>query len=281
MNTRVLLLSLAVAAGAAAGFHHWKTQHAQARMAMEVVRLQAEAAETRRLTDDTFRQVADARDELQALLAAHANRSVSHAPAATGASPADGTPSPKKVATAPSEELRRLQVQAFVSNQRLRFGALLKRLGFTPEQLQKFDRIHAAYQYALLESPQPEGARQLALETRDAALLELFGAASDQWIAANREQPARAIVEQIVQQTFQGSGALTASQADELTHIVAQHRLPPSKETDPASASYDWNQIIAAARSILADRQMEDFVTAIDFRRTVEKMAALAAKKKS
>ncbi len=281
MNLRIPLLSLAIVAGAAAGFRHWKTLQAASRMNAEVVRLQTEEAEMRRRNDDTARQIADARRELETLVAASASRTASRASVAAGVSSPSETSAPKNAASMPGEELRRLQVQAFVSEQRLRFAALLKRLGFTSEQLQEFDAIHAAYQQAVLENPQTAGARQLARETRDAGLRGLLGPAFDQWDAANQEQPARAIVEQVVQQTFPGSGALAASQADELTRVVALRRLPPAKETGAASPGYDWDQIIAAARSILAERQMEDFITAIDFRRTSEKMSALAAKKKS
>lgn len=281
MNTRVSLLSLALVAGVAAGFYHWKTHETQAGLTAEFTRRQADAAEIRRRTDDTLRQVADARNELDALLAARANRTVSPASAASDSPPTGESSSPKNADGMPSEELHRLQVQAFVSEQRLRFAALLKRLGFTSEQLQKFDGIHAAYQQAMLESPSTVSARQLARATGEAALRELFGPNFDQWVAANRDQPARAIVEQVVRQTFQGSGALTTSQADELTAIVARHRLAPAKETGAASPGYDWDQIIVGARAILADRQMDDFITAIDFRRTSEKMSAMAAKKKS
>jgi len=282
MNARVTLLAFALVAGAAAGFVHWKTHEAQMRMAAEFARRQWDAAEIRRRTDDTLQQLTDARSELQALLTPRGNRAALPAPAASSASSGGGgMSSPKNADSMPGEELRRLQVQAFVSEQRLRFAALLKRLGFTSERLQKFDLIHATYQQAMLESPSTASTRQLARETRDDAMRELFGPNFDQWVAANRDQPARSIVEQIVQQTFQGSGALTSSQADELTLVVARHRLPPAKEAGSPSPGYDWDRIIVGARSILADRQMDDFVTAIEYRRTSEKMSAMATKKKS
>jgi hypothetical protein len=123
-------------------------------------------------------------------------------------------------------------------------------------------------------------ARQQARQARDTQLQELFGANYDQWIEANRHEPARAIVAQIVQQTFQSSGALTTAQADELTRIVAQHRIPLSKQTGARQFHYDWDQIITDAHSLLADRQREAFITAIEYRRASEAMSAMAAKQK-
>ena len=71
----------------------------------------------------------------------------------------------------------------------------------------------------------------------------------------------------------------TSAQADELTRIVGQRRIPSAKE--PAGAvRYDWDRIIVDARLLLADRQMEDFIAAIEYRRASEKMAALAAKRR-
>jgi hypothetical protein len=173
-----------------------------------------------------------------------------------------------------------LQVQAFVSDQRLRFAALLQRAGFTTEKLQAFDQINASCQQVTLDESQPDAVRRQARETRDAQLQELFGRHHEEWLDANRNQPARAIVAQIVQQTFQSSGALTTAQAEELTRIIAQHRVPPSKEAGAGQSGYDWERIISDAQSILADRQREDFVAAIEYRRASEKMSAMAAQKK-
>ena len=282
MNVRSFVILAAAAAAVAAGLYHWKAIRAQSRMEADRSRVLADATEMRRLYAETSRQVVAARSELQGLIADRMKRpapapSTGFSAPSTGATLASPT---KSAAIAADPELRRLQVQAFVSDQRLRFAALLKRLGFTPEQVQQFDGIHGAYQQLMLDDAQTEVARQQARQARDAQLRELFGPAFDQWADANRNQPARAIVAQIVQQTFQSSGALTTAQADELTRIVGQHRIPPSKETGPGQTRYDWDQIITDAHSILADRQREDFIAAIEFRRASEKMSAMAAKKK-
>ena len=89
---------------------------------------------------------------------------------------------------------------------------------------------------------------------------------------------ARGIVDGIIHQTFPSSGALNAAQADELTRIVAQHRVPASGAVGPAS--FDWDRIIGEARTILADRQMEDFIAAVSHRRASDQMSAMAAQSK-
>jgi hypothetical protein len=241
----------------------------------------ATAAETRQLYEETSRQVAAAQIELEAMLSARGSQpGRPSSPDRAAPTSSTATSRTKSAVVPPGPELRRLQVQTFVNEQRLRFAELLKRLHFTSEDRQAFDRIHGAYQQAMVDNTQTDAARQQARQARDTQLQELFGANYDQWIEANRHEPARAIVAQIVQQTFQSSGALTTAQADELTRIVAQHRIPPSKETGARQFHYDWDQIITDAHSLLADRQREAFITAIEYRRASEAMSAMAAKQK-
>jgi hypothetical protein len=280
MKARFLLLSAALAAAAAAGGYHWKTVHACSRLESERLRVLSDAAQQRRVAEETSRQVAVAQRELQALLVDHLNRPASAAARGPRSSAASGTPpaQPKPGVVSPNPELRRLQVQAYVSDQRLRFAALLNRLGFSTEKLQAFDRIHASCQQMLVDDSQPDAARRQAREARDVQLQELFGPNYAQWVDANRNDPVRAIVGQIVQQTFQSSGALTTAQAEELTRIVAQHRINAPKEA--GQPGYDWNRIINDAQSILADRQREDFIAAIEYRRASDKMSVMAAKGK-
>lgn len=244
----------------------------------------AETKELRRLNAEDSVQVTSAQRVLRALLAERMNRSARPASSGARAPPTNGDPTSaaKSAAVSPSPELRRMHVQALVSEQRLRFAALLKRLGFTAEKLQDFDRIQGAWQEALLDDAQNATARKQAVLTRDARLKELFGAANEQWIEANRSEPARAVVGQvvIVQQMFQGSGALTTAQADELARIVAQHRIPASRELGAGPPRYAWDRIGAAARTILADRQQDDFIAAVEYRRTADRMSARAARRK-
>lgn len=276
MNARFLLLVAALGTGLAAGGYHWQAQHTQARLESERARLVRDTAAERRLADETARQVAAAQGKLQAPIAERSTApSSSPSPLAV-----NGTPTPRpKPSVVPNAELRGWQVQAYVSDQRLRFAALLDRVGFTAEKLQAFDRIIASCQQVTLDDTQPEALRRRARETRDAQLQELFGPDYAQWVEANRNEPARALVAEIVRQTFQSSGALTIAQAEELTRIVAQHRLAPAKEAGASQPRYDWDQIIADAHNLLADRQREDFIAAVTYRRTSEKMSAIAAKK--
>lgn len=275
MNARFLLLSAALVAFVAAGAYHWTTTRAQSRLEAESASQSRDASAQRQLTDELSPQLAAAQAELRTLLSARANR-----PASPPARSAGNPPAPRATPeVAPNPELRALQVQAYVSEQRLRFTALLTRLGFTAEKLQAFDRINEACQQAILEESQSEAARQQARATRDIRLQELFGPHYDDWLEANRHQPARALVAQIVQQTFQSSGALTTAQADELTRIVAGHRLDPAAAGSPGQSGYDWDRIISDSQTLLADRQQEDFIAAVEYRRASEKMSALAASK--
>lgn len=247
-------------------------------MELDRERMAAAIVEKRRLSAEESRRIVTARNELEAILAKRTNQP---APGSAVSAPAtNNSPPPqlKPAAVAPNSELRQLQVQAHVSDQRLRFGALLDRLGFTSEQRQAFDRIQGAFQQAMVDEAQTATNRQAAPRMRDAQLKELFGANYEQWMNANRNGPARSVVNQIVQNTFQSSGALTTAQADELTQIVAQHRLPAERES-ASQQRYDWDRIITDAQAILAERQRQDFVTAIEFRRASDRMSMMAAKK--
>ena len=281
MNLRSFILLPALAATIAAGVYHYISVRTRSHLETERVRVSANAAEARQLYEETSRNVAAARSALHAVIASRANRPPSAPANKNDPSRPRATPDPKTKSqiVPPTPELRRMQIQAYVSEQRLRFGELLERLHFTPEKRQAFDRVHAAYQAAMLADAQTVGARQQLSQARDGQLQQLFGANYEHWLEANRNQPARAVVAQIVQQTFQSAGALTTAQADELTRIVAQHRIPPSKQSG-AGMHYDWDKIINDAQALLADGQREAFTTAIEYRRTSEKMSAIAARSK-
>jgi hypothetical protein len=239
------------------------------RLLADTQRTQADAAETSRQVDAARKR------EVAAATHAKAN-----APAPDATAPAVSAPAARATAaTAPSSELRQLRVQAFVSEQRMQFEALLQRLRFTLAQRQAFDRINEDFYRATLDEKLDASGRQEAKDAKSAALRELFGADHDAWLEANRQQSARAMVDQIVHQTFPSSGALNAAQADELTRIVDQHRLSSSGAAG-ASTGYDWERIIADARTILADRQMDDFIAAVRYRRASEQMSAMAASAK-
>jgi hypothetical protein len=274
MNTRAWILSAALVAVLGAGGYHWHATQVRSRADTIAARARSDAKEARRLADETSLQVAAARRGLEELAAAPVPRSAP--PPASAAAPTTTT---KTAAVPPDPEVRRLQVQSFVSEQRLRYTALLKRVGFSSEKQREFDRIQDECRQVELDPAQGEASRQQARQLRDARLKDLFGPAHDQWLEANRHQPARAIVAQVVQQTFQGSGALTTTQADQLTGIVARHRLPATIPPSPGPARYDWDQIIAGARPFLNEQQLENFVAAIEYRRASDQMAAIAAKK--
>jgi hypothetical protein len=169
-------------------------------------------------------------------------------------------------------------VQTFAGEQRMQFAPLLHRLGVTPAQRQAFDRINEEFYQAMLDEKLDASGRDAARGVRAEALRELFGAHHETWREANQQAMARGIVDGIIHQTFPSSGALNAAQADELTRIVSHHRLPASGAGGPAG--FDWDRIIGEARTILADRQMEDFIAALTHRRASDQMSAMAAQAK-
>jgi hypothetical protein len=275
MNARWLLISAATIAAFVAALCHRQTARVQSQLEKDTQHLRSEIAEARRWSGQAERDIVTLRAELQALTAARSappSSAVVRSPAAV----APAAPAAKPAVVPLDPELRQLQVQAFVAAQRLRFGALLKRLGFGPEELQAFERIQNEYRQATIDDAVTEGERQQAVQLRNARLKELLGPGYDQWVEANRVHPARVVVEQIVQQTFQSSGALTSVQADELTRIVGAHRSQEGR----GQVRYDWDNIIADAGRILNAPQTEAFTAAIQFRRATEKMTAMAASKK-
>ncbi len=303
MKTRFLLWSLTAVVLSAAALFHIRASGQQAQLEAAALRERTAALETQRQISASEEKSAALRKQIAARTTERdrANSSATKStdnvaaatsPASTSASAIPGTTNGNAPAssTAPapasnaapalvlSAELRQMQAQAYVSEQRLRLAALLKRQNFDATQLREFDRILTDYQLSLLDETRVTAAdREQALKLRDERLRPLFGSAFDQWTAATQNEPARLLVSQLVQQTFQSSGALTTDQASQLTNIVQARRTPASK--DPTAPRYDWDAILADARPLLAPRQLEDLTTALRLRRTNEQMSAMAKKK--
>jgi len=271
MNARPLLAVLALAAAIAAAFIHWNARRDLAQLAVEAQRLDTERIAARRGNTGAERQLAADRKQLDDLLAERARRLA--APPASS-SPPTASAGPRPATMTP--ELRRLQVQAFVSDQRLRYAGFLKHAGLDGTQLQAFDRIVGACQEVFLDPTQDSAARQEARRVRDAELEGLFGAGFEAWQEAARTEPARFKLSQIVQQMFASAGTLTTGQTTELTRVLAENRTPPS---GGMPEQYDWDAVIVSARSILSPAQHDAFATAVEFRRASEKMSALTARK--
>ena len=276
MRTRFLCCMVAGVVVVAAGWHHRHALLEQGRAGMEQRRLEAAAIEAQR-------QIRTAREETSVL--EHEMATGSNPPGAPEAIdpvaastiPPSPAPTPKPIAARASPEFRELQVRAFVAEQRLRFAATLKRLAPDAREPGEYDRILTEFQLTMLDESQTDSGRQQARKTRDARLKELFGPDYEQLVEANRNNPAHTIVTEIVRQTFQGSGALTTTQADELTRIVGAHRVTTAKANQPR---WDWDAIIADAGAVLDPHQMDDFATAIRFRRVSDEMSVLSAPKK-
>jgi hypothetical protein len=276
MRTRFLCWMVTGVAVVAAGWYHRHASQEQARAGVEQRRLEAVAS-------DGQRQIQTTREEISALERAMANSTfppsapeASDAVVAATISPSPA-PTPKPVTQHATPEFRELQVRAYVAEQRLRFATTLKRLAPDARNPGEFDRILSEFRQTMLDESQTDAGRQQARKTREARLKELFGPDYEQLVEANRNNPAHTIVTEIVRQTFQGSGALTTKQADELTRIVGAHRVTAAKANQPR---WDWDAIIADAGGVLDSRQIDDFATAIRFRRVSDQMSALSAPKK-
>lgn len=280
-RTPALLLALAALCSVVAIVQHLQSRQRRAALERERLRLLADTQSARALTAETTRQVEAERTRA----AAAVTRPKVPAPASTprAATPAASAANARPPATPASSDpsLPPLRTQVFVSEQRMQFSALLHRLGFTSVQRQSFDRIQEEFHRAMLDETLDAAGRQRMRDARSAALRELFGANHEAWLEANRHQSARAIVDQIVHQTFPSSGALNAAQADELTRMVAQHRTKGSAADRPDAADYDWERITAEARTILADRQLADFAAAVSYRRASDQMSTMAAQAKN
>jgi len=273
-----LLLTLAALGAVFAVVHHLQSHRSSEALEHERLQLVAATQRAREEQVATKQQV----DAARARVVAAAKTNAGAGPTIVAASNAGSTSAPPArppiTPAQPDPELRRARVLTFAGEQRMQFSPLLHRLGFTPAQRQMFDRINEEYYRAMLDEKLDAAGREVARGVRAEALRELFGAHHETWREANQQAMARGIVDGIVHQTFPSSGALNAAQADELTRIVAQHRLPASAARGPAT--FDWNRIIDEARTILADRQMEDFISAVSHRRASEQMSALAARAK-
>jgi hypothetical protein len=274
----VLLLTFAALGALVAVVKHMQSRQARAALEREQLQLVADTQRTLAEQTETKRQVEAARAHA---IAAATKTKVAVGPVVAAASDARataGTPARPVAPAKPDPEMRGVRVRTFAGEQRMQFAPLLHRLGFTPAQRQAFDRINEEFYQAMLDEKLDASGRDAARGVRAEALRELFGAHHETWREANQQAMARGIVDGIIHQTFPSSGALNAAQADELTRIVAQHRLPASGAGGPASL--DWDRIIGEARTILADRQMEDFIAAVSYRRASDQMSAMAAQAK-
>jgi hypothetical protein len=185
---------------------------------------------------------------------------------------------------ADTPDLRQIRVRSYVGERRMIFAGLLHQLGLTPEQLQRFDAIHAEYLQATLDldsSAKAQGLRgqelrplrQQLIDARDAQLRELLGANYSAWDEANHTQGARSTVGLLLQQTFPAVGPIENAQTEKLITIFARHAQPA------APGGYDWSTVATEAASVLNGPQLEAFKTALVFRQRSEEAQALAAKR--
>jgi hypothetical protein len=261
---------------------------------MEAARGQADRQlqQARSQVADQSRRIEAAHERLRALLAEapgkakEVDRGTKPPPAAPVASSSSRN---AKIARAPA--LREMAVTAYVDDQRLMFTGLLGKLGFTPEQMQRFDAIQADYvqgtlqaaalaeeQHLAANAPALAAMRRQADQARDAAYQTLFGPAYPQWIQENSTLPARQLVSQIAQQNFPGAGALSGSQADQLTGILAANTVKdPANTRSGGSTNYDWDAVLLQASSVLKPEQLEGFKTGVELHLAQTYMSAIVS----
>jgi hypothetical protein len=272
MKPSVVAIGLAACAALGAIGYHMITARAQAQIEMRL-----------REIAPVLQQAQNELDGLRRQIVAAQRRAEEPSGARQSARPGGGEVSaaePKAVLT-PAEigHVRTLRVEAFVSEQRLRFAAFLRRTGLSAEQLIRFDAINTVYQETIADPAASRQARDAAAERRESELRALFGASYAHWQEENAMRPAIDVVTRIVQQTFQSSGALTAAQADELTRIVARHA-NARVQSGPYQPRYDWDRVVEEAGGLLTAQQLTDLQTAIEYRRASDEMNAIASRMK-
>lgn len=184
-----------------------------------------------------------------------------------------------------SPELRQASVQAYVDDQKVAYGGLLKKLGLTPKQLDRFNAIQAEAQTRRLDfavavsegriapnSPESAAFQTEAQKWEEDGLRDLFGPAYVQWTGQLQNLRSRRLVSEIVQHTFSYSGALSRAQADQLTVLLDSH-----KQTENGRTSYDWDGIFREATPILTPEQLDGFKSGVEHRLVSTQMNAIAA----
>jgi hypothetical protein len=88
----------------------------------------------------------------------------------------------------------------------------------------------------------------------------LFGDHYNDWVQANWTLNPRFIIGEVLQKSYDGAGAISGSQADQLTQILAQNNAryqTGQQAADPTS--YNWEAVLSEAENILTPAQMEAF----------------------
>lgn len=280
MNTRIaIVIALSVGLGALVVFD-LRTRQALTAINTDreqvAARLTALTRENRTL-DREMEAVRARREALRKPAPTKAHAAPAQAEAKKNAEGGSG----QATAIANNDELRKLRVQAFVGEERLKYTGLLHQLKLTPEQLRRFDEIAAEYQEAALDLVSTAKAQGIAnphdlaplrrqvAETRDARLQELFGDNYEAWQEANRMQGAQATVDELLEQTFQSGGSLDPTQSQALVGIVKR------RAESNATTGYDWDGIGSDAATVLSGPKLEALRTALTQRTLAEQMSAV------
>ena len=196
------------------------------------------------------------------------------------------------VVIAGNPELRKMSVEVYVDQRRLAFAGLLKRLGFTDEQRQRFDQIQAEYQQGQLDlalaasaqgwdrtDPSLAALRAQLVQRQATETQDLFGANASQWTAANRALGVQQFVSDIMQENIQGAAALNGAVADSLTQILLNNQLREhAGQLDVDPTGYDWDAVLNQARAVLTAQLFEGLKSSLNYYRARTAMAMIASK---
>jgi hypothetical protein len=149
-----------------------------------------------------------------------------------------------------------------------RYAALFKKLGLTPEQLEKFktllvekqtvmqDVIAAAHARGINPVADPEALRKMIAETQSAVDEGIRGTLGDTGFAQYQEYqrtfPQRSLVTQLQQSLSYTDAPLSESQAEQLVGILARTSPAPAREANSLPVPEGVNFTVAVAQDNVA-----------------------------
>lgn len=169
-----------------------------------------------------------------------------------------------------SPELQNLKFAARRSQFAITYGPFYRRAALTPQQIQTFEQnllrreerqadimATATAQNASLRDP---AYRKLLVDADadyQSAQRSLFGdAAAKEFVEYERTAPTREIVSALAGATAMAGEPLDATQAEQLTHVIAASTQTPSFGTHAGPPSVNWNVVHEQAKTFLSPAQL-------------------------
>jgi len=276
MNHRRTVIWASILAAAGALAIQWSIAHqlhaGQEKLAALEALLKARTLEMKQVSD---RLSAANRSLAQLRQDAANSKGLATQKAAAEKKAVDQSPQRNLAVVAKDPKLRSSYLRALSDERQVQFAGLFAKLGFTAEQREKFAQAEGAYQEGMLDmaaaaadqgiawsDPSIDRIKSELSGTLDDQLKTLFGANYDQWTDTNMTANSRAIVGQVLQRTYDGPGAISGAEADQLTSILANNNAryrPGQRPVDPTS--YNWDAVLAQASGILTPAQLAAFTS--------------------